>query len=191
MFNRIYKGGADLENLEGVVLLASPTLRDPRFQRSVVLVSAHSKAEGAMGYVINRPLGKRLGQVEPSFAYTPFSHVPVYQGGPVNPDRLVFVAWYWLDNDQAFKLYYAISQETLRGLIAQQQDIHVRCFLGNTGWAGGQLESEVTRQAWLPLPVSRKAIQSPNEDRLWQDMVAEYMPKRFIPASIPRDLSHN
>ena len=42
------------ESLTGQLLLASPTLRDPNFIRTVVLVSVHSE-EGAMGVVLNRP----------------------------------------------------------------------------------------------------------------------------------------
>ena len=191
MLNRVYKKGNISGNLAGVLLLASPSLKDPNFERSIVLISSHSNTEGAMGFVMNRPMGKRLGQVDSSFAYTPFAEVPVYEGGPVNADRLIFVAWRWLDDDQAFKLYFAISQDTLKGLLAQQQDVHVRCFLGCTGWGEGQLEDELAQEAWLPTPVSRRAIQSPDEARLWLDMVAEIMPERFIPSSIPRDLSHN
>ena len=144
-----------------------------------------------MGFVMNRPLGKNLSQMDASFAYTQFADIPVYEGGPVNADRLIFVAWRWLDDDQAFRLYFAISQETLKGILAQQQDVQVRCFLGYTGWGEGQLEHELAEKAWLPTPVSRKAIQSPDEERLWVDMMASMMPERFIPSAIPRDLNHN
>ena len=50
------------DTLAGSLLLAHPAMKDPNFRRSVVLMSAHN-AEGAMGVVLNRPLGKRLGEL--------------------------------------------------------------------------------------------------------------------------------
>ena len=80
-------------SLAGVLLLASPKLLDPNFKRSIVLVSAHSSDEGAIGFVLNRPLGKTLGQLKPEFLYGSLAQVPVYQGGPVSQDKMIFVAW--------------------------------------------------------------------------------------------------
>ena len=47
------------QSLAGSLLLAHPVLRDPNFRRTAVLMSTHGP-EGAMGVVLNRPLGKRL-----------------------------------------------------------------------------------------------------------------------------------
>ncbi len=55
------------ESLAGSMLLAHPGMRDPNFRRTVVLMSVHN-AEGAMGVVLNRPLGKNLGELNGDFA---------------------------------------------------------------------------------------------------------------------------
>ena len=55
------------DTLAGSLLLAHPSMRDPNIRRSVVLMSVHN-AEGAMGVVLNRPMGKRLGEFSGEFA---------------------------------------------------------------------------------------------------------------------------
>ena len=64
------------DTLAGTLLLAHPSMRDPNFRRSVVLMSAHN-AEGAMGVVLNRPLHKRLGELSGEFALGPLASVPL------------------------------------------------------------------------------------------------------------------
>ena len=71
--------------LAGQLLLAHPALRDPNFRRTVILLSAHD-ADGAMGVVLNRALDRQLGELNPSFALGPLAGVPVYAGGPVEPE---------------------------------------------------------------------------------------------------------
>src|ERR1043165_4098102 len=80
------------ETFAGSLLLAHPAMRDPNFRHSVVLMSAHS-SEGAMGVVLNRPLGKRLGQLSGDFALGALASVPLFTGGPVNNEQLVLAAW--------------------------------------------------------------------------------------------------
>ena len=47
-------------SLRGKFLLASASLEDPNFVRTIVLIVRHD-ADGAMGVVVNRPLGVTLG----------------------------------------------------------------------------------------------------------------------------------
>ena len=72
-------------HLAGSLLLAHPAMRDPNFRRSVVLLSAHGD-DGAMGVVLNRPLGKQLGDLNAQFAASAIAGVPVYKGGPVQTE---------------------------------------------------------------------------------------------------------
>ena len=51
--------GDNLSNhgyLDGQLLIAMPVMGDPRFERSVIYLCAHS-SEGAMGIIVNRPAG--------------------------------------------------------------------------------------------------------------------------------------
>jgi len=79
------------ESLTGQLLLASPTLRDPNFIRTVVLVSVHSD-EGAMGVVLNRPSAVTVGEAVPQLEDAVAEEEPVYVGGPVQPSSIVFLA---------------------------------------------------------------------------------------------------
>ena len=73
------------ESLAGSLLLAHPVLRDPNFRRTAVLMSTHGP-EGAMGVVLNRPLGKRLGELKVDFSLGPSRVDPDLCRRP-RPDR--------------------------------------------------------------------------------------------------------
>src|ERR1041385_4734972 len=94
------------DTLAGSLLLAHPAMRDPNFRHSVVLMSAHN-AEGAMGVVLNRPLGKRLGELSGDFALGPLAGVPLFKGGPVQTDQLVLVAWQV--HPEGFRLHFGVD----------------------------------------------------------------------------------
>ncbi|HCR37105.1 MAG TPA: YqgE/AlgH family protein [Opitutae bacterium] len=178
-------------SLAGVLLLASPKLLDPNFKRSIVLVSAHSSDEGAIGFVLNRPLGKTLGQLKPEFLYGSLAQVPVYQGGPVSQDKMIFVAWRWLDDERAFKLFFGLTEDKLLGVMAQEQDLSVRCYIGCSGWSQGQLEGELAQDAWVPTPVTKEAILSQGGEGLWRLMLGQTMPETLISGLVPKDPSLN
>src|SRR5881409_174271 len=77
-------------SLRGQLLVASPALVDPNFARTVVLITEHND-EGAMGIVLNRPSELRVGEAAPELAEVAGSEVPVYVGGPVQPEALVLL----------------------------------------------------------------------------------------------------
>src|SRR6185369_14655942 len=99
---------ATKETMAGSLLLAHPALRDPNFRRCVVLMSAHS-AEGAMGVVLNRPLGKRLGQLSGDFALGGLAGVELFNGGPVQNEQLVLAAWQL--RADGFRLHFGIEPD--------------------------------------------------------------------------------
>jgi putative transcriptional regulator len=78
------------ESLAGQLLLASPTLLDPNFMRTVVLIGVHS-GEGAMGVVLNRPSEVSVADAVPALGDTVEGAEPVYVGGPVQPSSIVFL----------------------------------------------------------------------------------------------------
>src|SRR3989442_9156634 len=74
-----------MESLAGNVLVASPSILDPNFERTVVLVTAHTD-EGAIGVILNRCSEATVGEAVPQLAPVIDVEDPVYVGGPVNPD---------------------------------------------------------------------------------------------------------
>src|SRR3954471_23028634 len=96
------------ETYAGSLLLAHPAMRDPNFRRSVVLMSVHN-AEGAMGVVLNRPMGKRLGGFSGDFARGPLAKVPIFKGGPVQTEQLVLAAWE--SRPDGFRLHFGVEPD--------------------------------------------------------------------------------
>ena len=84
---------------------------DPNFFKSILFISAHSEEQGSLGVILNRPLGKTLGELDSSFLNKSFSEVPVFEGGPVEKDKLIVAAWEWLESPSSFKLYFGIDLE--------------------------------------------------------------------------------
>lgn len=82
-------------NLKGKLILADPSLRDGNFARSVLFLTEHSPVLGAQGYIVNRPLGKTVGDVLPSADFPGIESVPIFIGGPVDQEQLTFAALEW------------------------------------------------------------------------------------------------
>src|SRR5271167_3200527 len=138
-------------SLTGQLLLASPALQDPNFRRTVVLIGVHSE-EGAMGVVLNRPSNVTVAEVVPQLEQAVRDAEPVYVGGPVQQDSVVFLAEF-LDPSPAGLLVLGrigfpqpdasideLTEATARG----------RVFAGYAGWGEGQLDAEVEEGDWIP-----------------------------------------
>jgi len=152
------------DTLAGSLLLAHPAMKDPNFRRSVVLMSAHN-AEGAMGVVLNRPLGKRLGELNGEFALGPLAGVPLFTGGPVQPAQLVLAAWQ--ARPDGFRLHFGVEPDKAIQLLAED-GTHVRGFLGYSGWSAGQLENEMKYHTWIVADVPEDLLTFAQGDSLWR-----------------------
>lgn len=159
---------ATKETLAGSLLLAHPALRDPNFRRCVVLMSAHNP-EGAMGVVLNRPMGKRLGELSGEFALGPLAGVQLYNGGPVQTDQLVLVAWQV--HPDGFRLHFGIDPERAQQLIGEEGS-QIRGFLGYSGWSAGQLENEMRVQTWIVADVPEDLLLHSQDESLWRTVLS-------------------
>lgn len=156
------------KSLAGLLLLAHPALQDPNFRRSVVLMSAHDP-DGAMGVVLNRPLGQRLGEANGDFALGPLAGVPLYCGGPVQPEQLLLAAWQ--SRPDGFRLFFGIEPDRAAQLLGEGDAI-VRGFLGYSGWSAGQLDHEMSRQTWIVAEVPGDLLTQQPDDLLWRTVLA-------------------
>lgn len=175
------------ESLAGSVLLAHPTLRDPNFRRTVVLMSLHN-AEGAMGVVLNRPLGKVLGDLNTEFALGALARVPLFSGGPVETAQLLLVAW----QPQAggFKLHFGVEPDRAEQLVAEE-GVQVRAFLGYSGWSGGQLEGELKQNTWIVTDLEPGLLEHPQDKGLWSTVLGGLGEEWRLLADEPEDTSLN
>ena len=175
------------ESLAGQLLLAHPALRDSNFCRTVVLMSAHD-SDGAMGVVLNRPLGQRLGQLNGQFAFGPLSDVEVFRGGPVQTEQLILAAWQF--RSDGFKLYFGIEPEKAEQL-KTEDGLHVRAFLGYSGWVRGQLEKELKQDTWVIAQVPGDLLEQPQDMGLWRAVLGGMGPEWKLLANEPEDPAEN
>ncbi len=178
---------AEKETVAGSLLLAHPSLKDPNFRRTVVLMSAHG-SDGAMGVVLNRPLGKRLGELNGEFALGPLASVPLYCGGPVETKQLLLAAWQ--TRDDGFQLHFGIEPEKAAQLIAEE-GAHIRAFLGYSGWTRGQLENEIRQNTWVVAEVPADLLEHPQDDGLWREVLLGVGDEWRLLADEPDDTSRN
>jgi len=162
---------ADNKALAGLLLLAHPSMRDDTFRRAVVLLSAHDE-KGAMGIVLNRPLDKRLGQLNAEFALSPLSSVPLFQGGPVQTEQLLICAWKFHPDQSGFQLMFGIDPNKAIELQAEE-GTHLRAFLGYSGWSGGQLENELSQNTWVVTPLVPKLMSEKPDATLWRNILTD------------------
>ena len=175
------------ETLAGSLLLAHPILQDPNFRRSVVLMSVHNP-EGAMGVVLNRPTGQRLGELNGDFALGPLASVPLFKGGPVHPEQLIIAAWQ--ARPDGFRLHFGIEPDKAIQLM-DEEGTHVRAFLGYSGWSAGQLETEMERHTWVVTNVPEDLLVQPQNDLLWKNVLGREGAEWRIMADEPEDPAQN
>jgi putative transcriptional regulator len=175
------------ESFAGSLLLAHPTLRDPNFRRAVVLMSVHN-SDGAMGVVLNRPLGKRLGELNGEFALGALAGVPLFSGGPVQPEQLLLVAWQ--SQDDGFRLHVGIEPDRA-GQLALEEGTQLRAFLGYSGWSGGQLEKELKHETWVVSDMPADLLSYEQDERLWRVVLGALGERWRLLADEPEDTSLN
>lgn len=163
----------DETQLSGSLLLAHPNLSDPNFAQSVILLSAHSSDNGALGVILNRPSGKTLGELFPGHGLDNLGSVEVYQGGPVQQDQLILAAWKWDETGKLFNMFFGISREKAEELMETDASITIRGFMGYAGWSAGQLEEELTDDSWIRRPITLSIFEKPHNDALWSDLIVD------------------
>lgn len=143
------------------LLIASPQMRDPNFERTVVLLCHHDE-EGALGVVVNRLTSLRLHEVfqQLEIEATVAEHHMVHWGGPVEQGAGLVVFTGIADEESGWNLPDSIavcaSRERLEE-VSQGEDPFFLC-LGYAGWGPGQLEDEIEGGSWLYTEVERALI---------------------------------
>ncbi len=179
------------DNYSGQLLIAHPGLEDSNFSRTVVLISAHTPDEGSLGVILNRPLGKTIGEEYGDYAYGPLSDIPLYLGGPVQEDEMILTAWYWESNSRIFRLYFGIDESKALEIKMLNPDAEFRAFLGYAGWEKGQLEEELSQDAWLVSAIEAKMSCSSEGERYWKRIISKISPELGFIADLPDDPSRN
>ena len=181
-----------VEFLRGRLLVAAPTLTDPNFSRTVVLVTEHSD-DGAMGIVLNRPSAMVVAEVVPELADLAGEEAVIHLGGPVQPEALVVLAEF-RDRDAAAAIVVAdvglVSADSETADLAEATR-RGRVFAGYAGWGPGQLEAEVEEDAWIVEPPVPGELFSEDHESLWSAVLERKGGRYALLARMPRDPSLN
>ncbi|MBD8878010.1 YqgE/AlgH family protein [Roseibium polysiphoniae] len=171
------------DSLEGQFLIAMPNMDDGRFDHSVIYVCSHTE-QGAMGLVLNQ-VARHLSLEDLLFQLnilndenairlpTRIREMNVHKGGPVEMERgfVLHTNDYVLDRstleiDNGICL--TATLEILKALAEGRGPEKAMLALGYSGWAPGQLESEIQANGWLTGPASRDLVFDPTFDDKWQ-----------------------
>lgn len=162
--------------MQPTFLIASPQMRDPFFERTVVLVW-HYDEEGALGVVVNKALEHTLPDVlvvDGSLDLSPYDEELVGWGGPVEATSATVLARGTVQDSEGWMLPEGLavtkSQEALLRLLGQGADILL--VLGYAGWGPGQLDQEIAAGGWLATDVDPTLVfETPVEER-WDAALA-------------------
>lgn len=164
--------------LAGKLLIAMPNMRDPRFERAVILLVEHDD-EHAMGVIVNKPLADvELGELLEQLDIDPRKGVggdPVYFGGPVQTERGLVLHSSEYGIDATMRVCSGVGLTTAREILA---DIGSRAparrppekyvvAIGYAGWGAGQLESEFAVNAWLHCDVDLELVFAGEPSQTW------------------------
>ncbi len=181
--------------LTGKLLLAMPTLGDPRFHRAVILMCAHDE-HGAMGLVVNHQMAdikfehllKQINlasdiQVDPDKL-----SLHVMSGGPVDPARGFLLHGSDFSTDDTIKIndeYFVTGTVDSLKKAVQKGGPDKMCFiLGYAGWGAGQLDAEIQQNAWLVVDADPDLVFSSDIENAWSRAVQKL---GFDPAMLSGD----
>jgi putative transcriptional regulator len=162
----LIEGGGRLGHgyLDGQLLIAMPVMDDPRFERSVIYLCAHS-SEGAMGIIVNRPAGSIdfpgllvqldiIDETDQIKLPETAEMMRVLKGGPVDTGRgfVLHSSDFYIENatlniDDDISLTATV--DILKAIAKGVGPKHAILALGYAGWAAGQLENEIQHNGWL------------------------------------------
>jgi putative transcriptional regulator len=166
----------DRGSLAGQFLIAAPTMSDPRFHHAVILMVRHNQT-GALGIVVNHPLGDRplaallgaLGEKDSSATGT----VRIFIGGPVQPEigLVVHDTDYVRPDTVKIDGHLAMtsSREVFRDIANNQGPSKRLIAFGYAGWAPGQLEAELAQRFWFTTPADPKLVFEEDRDKVWDE----------------------
>jgi putative transcriptional regulator len=172
--------------LKGKLLLATPPLVDPNFDRTVVLMLEHGD-EGALGLVLNRPTDEDVDELLPNWRPLITGAPVLFDGGPVEQAAVIGLAWVraepldvavdgvdgsdWVDGDEDGDegLGTVDLSEDPDAVVDRLEQL--RLFRGYAGWGPGQLEDELAANAWIVVDADRSDAFTVAPQSLWRDVL--------------------
>jgi len=173
----------------GSLLVAHPNMLDPNFRRTVLFISEHDPGQGALGVIINRPLDRQVADLVTDAPPAGLAEVPVFLGGPVGKNQLMFAAFEW-QKGKGLKLNHNVALEQASDAVGRRV-VTICAFVGYAGWRAGQLESELKQKAWLVQKANSSLLKLDRLPNLWFEIMRSLGPWYKMLAAAPDDPSLN
>ena len=163
-------------SLIGQLLVAAPGMGDPRFERTVILIVGDGP-DGALGIVINKPIGEQplssvfkvLGQKDSDVTVS----LRIFSGGPVQPEVgfVIHSPDYSRPETVAItdRLSMTSSMTILRDIGDKRGPTKVLVAFGYAGWGPDQLEHEIEERAWGIAEADPTLVFDEDRDKVWED----------------------
>jgi putative transcriptional regulator len=194
---RGYKGVVPgLESTRGRLLVATPLLGDPNFERTVIFMLEDNE-EGALGLVLNRPSPLDVTEPLPDWSRLVATPSVVFVGGPVSRSSVIALAvrepthelpedaWTEVDGIVGV-LDLTADADLIGGGVAE-----VRVFAGYAGWGEGQLAGEIAEGAWFVVDAVAADTFTDQPELLWRDVLRRQPDPLRQFANYPPDVSVN
>ncbi|WP_337173271.1 YqgE/AlgH family protein [Paludisphaera sp.] len=158
-----------MKSLQGRLLIAAPSLSDPNFARTVILIAAHGEA-GALGLILNRELDSEVPDVWRRVSQEPCARGgKLRHGGPVPGSLMVLHDHRPLaDIVVGEDLYVATELASMESLAASDEG-RALFYVGHSGWGAGQLEAELAEGSWLIAPARPEHVFGGRDHSLWKE----------------------
>ena len=181
--------------LKGRLVVATPNLGDPNFERTVVLVLEHGD-EGALGVVLNRPSDLDLAEPLPEWARAAAHPPVVFIGGPVAPSAAVCLARVGHNGGGATGWEPLMGPLGTLDLDSDPDEAiprldQIRVFAGYAGWGPGQLEAEIEAGGWFVVDADATDPLSPAPEHLWAAVLRRQRGALALFAAFPADPTMN
>lgn len=169
---------------KGVFLVASPTMTDPNFSETVILIVEHGPG-GSLGVVLNRSTKVLLSDALPEINMLKGTTHRLFAGGPVEPTRFVMLFRFKEPPEDAQSVFDGVyvggTPKTLERIMTEAKPNEAfRAFAGYAGWGPGQLKFEMLQGAWATLPADSKRIFDQDPATLWEECVSRLQAPRVI-----------
>jgi putative transcriptional regulator len=159
---------------QGILLVASRQMPDPRFQRSVILLLVHGE-EGSLGLIINRPTRIPLSEALPELGGEGVKH-RLFFGGPVAMNTLMFLVRGKPPSAHATPIledvYVSADRRALERLLGTRKLAEkIRLYFGHAGWGPGQLNAELATGSWHLFQADAETLFHGQADTLWEKFI--------------------
>ncbi|RNM13668.1 YqgE/AlgH family protein [Nocardioides pocheonensis] len=179
-----------MEPATGSLLIAAPTMADPNFARTIVLL-LDTGDTGALGVVLNRPTDLEVADVLEPWADLVAGPGVLFQGGPVETDAAIAVATVSADDEPVGwrRVFGSTGLVDLDAPVELLSDAvsALRIFAGYAGWGVGQLEAEIEEGAWYVVPAEPQDPFLLDPARLWSQVLRRQGGQLAMLATMPTE----